>query len=62
MLIESGDDTNNNMMTRMEGCREGRVWRYPQVNSITAIVNFHMDSYAARVQNFNSIRDRGNFN
>jgi len=33
-----------------------------QVNSITAIVNFHTDSYAARVNNFNSIKDRGDFN
>ncbi|WP_227461267.1 glycoside hydrolase family 19 protein [Cupriavidus pauculus] len=32
------------------------------VNSITAIVNFHTDSYAARVKNFNSIVDRGDFN
>jgi predicted chitinase len=33
-----------------------------QVDAITAIVNLHTDSYAARVNNFNAIYNRGDFN
>ena len=33
-----------------------------QVNAITAIVNLHTDSYAARVDNFNEIYSYGDFN
>lgn len=33
-----------------------------QVNAITAIVNLHTDSYAARVDNFNQIYNGGDFN
>ncbi|WP_082079552.1 glycoside hydrolase family 19 protein [Cupriavidus basilensis] len=32
------------------------------VNAITAVVNLHTNSYAARVDNFNAIYDRGDFN
>jgi predicted chitinase len=31
-----------------------------QVNTITAVVNFHTDSYVARVKNFETIYNRGN--
>lgn len=33
----------------------------PQVNAITAVVNLYTDSYAARVQNFQTIWNRGDF-
>jgi predicted chitinase len=33
-----------------------------QVNAITAIVNVHTDSYAARATNFDVIYNRGDFN